>query len=316
MPALRLLALLLALALLAACGDDPDDTVAIDPAEDDPADEATPDPDEEPVEAEEAEEPEEADDEPVEAAEEDDADGLASVRVWVVREHDGRLWLESERRDLPEPTVAVASAAMTELLSQPTRHPDLTAPAGTDVSVLDVAVDDGVLTVDVDEAIRDAATGAEGELMLEQALAHTGAQFDTVDAVRLHVEGEEISELWGHLDWSEPATPSDEHLAFIDVTDPEWLDTHPIGEPLTVRGTSLTFEATVPATLVDPDGLVVEEAFTTADQPDIDIRGPFELTFDTALDQPGRWTIVVDDPDPSDGEAGEPYFVEMLIEVE
>ncbi len=315
MPALRLLALLLAVALLAACGEDPDDTVALDPDEDDPVEEATPDLDEDPdpEEAEEADEPEE----PVETAEEEeDVDGVTSVRVWVVREHDGRLWLESERRDLPEPTVAVAGAAMDELLSQPTRHPDLVPPAGTDVTVRDVNIDGGVLTVDVDEAIRDAATGAEGELMLEQALAHTGAQFDAVDAVRLHVEGEAVDELWGHLDWSQPATPADEHLAFIDVTDPAWLDTHPVGEPLTVRGTSLTFEATVPARLIDPAGTIVEETFTTADQPDIDLRGPFELTFETVPDEPGRWTILVEDPDPSDGEAGEPYFVEILIEVE
>ena len=314
MPALRLLALLLALALLAACGEDPEDTVAIDPAEDDPAEEATPDPDAEPEseEAEEADEPEE----PGEATEEEDADGVSAVRVWVVREHDGRLWLESERRDLPEPTVAVAEAAMTELLSQPTRHPDLTAPAGTDVTVGGVSIEGGVLTVDVDDAIRDAATGAEGELMLAQALAHTGAQFDTVDAVRLHVEGAPVEELWGHLDWSEPVTPDAEHLAFIDVTDPAWLDTHPVGEPLTVRGTSLTFEANVPARLIGPDGTVVEEAFTTAEQPAIDVRGPFELTFDTVPEEPGRWTFVVDDPDPSDGEGGEPYFVEMVIEVE
>lgn len=323
MSALRLLSLLLVLTLLAACGeDDGDDAVVVDPDGQDPAQEGAAEDDE--PEGDAGDDGDDGGDDDGEASEgtseeepdAEDADGVASVRVWVVRDHDGRLWLESERRDLAEPTVAVAGAAMNQLLSQPTRHPDLSAPAGTDVTVEDVAIDDGVLVVDVDDAIYDAATGAEGEQMLRQALAHTGAQFDSVDAVRLRVDGEAVDELWGHLDWSEPATPSDEHLAFIDVTDPAWLDAHPAGEPLTVRGTSLTFESTVTATLVDPEGIVAEETFTTADQPDVDERGPFELTFDTVPEQAGRWTIVVEQPDPSGGEGGEPYVVETVVEVE
>ena len=310
------LALVVALVLVvAACGEDEADDAAIDLDDIEPTEEPTEDdegddePTEEPAEPVEDEEPaEEPDDEP---------DGTSSVYVWVVRDFHGDRWLESERRDLAEPTQAVASAAMSELLTQPTMHPELIPPAGTDNEVLGVDLADGVLTVDIDGAIHDAATGAAGEEAFQQALAHTGAQFDTVDAVHLLVDGQEIDELWGHLDWSEPVEPDDELLAFIDVEEPGWMDDHGVDEPVTVSGTSLTFESNVPLTLVDPDGRIVEETFTTAEQPAIDQRGPFEHTFDAMPDRPGMWTIIVDEPDPSGGEMDrQPYYVEVSIDVE
>lgn len=318
-------ALVSALALaVAACGDDEAEDTAVDIDEptptEEPADEPTDEPTEEPTEEPEEEPADDSDDEADDAGEESDdeaADGAESVRVWVVRDFDGQLWLESERRDLVEPTVAVADAAMTELLAQPTMHPELSAPAGTDNEVLGVDIADGVLTVDVDGTIRDAATGADGEEALQQALAHTGAQFDSVDEVVLHVDGAPVDELWGHVDWSAPVVPDDELLGFIDVEEPGWLDAHGVDEPVTVSGTSLTYESNVPLTLVDPNGEIVEESFTTAEQPDVGVRGPFEHTFDAVPDRPGMWTIIANEPDPSGGEADrQPYYVEVSIEVE
>ncbi len=320
------LAILVALALaVAACGEDEADDTAVDLEDPDPTEEPTED-DEDDDGVEDEDEPEddveatpeaEEDEEPTAEADDDDGAGSTAVRVWVVRDFDGQLWLESERRDLAEPTEAVAGAAMTELLTQPTMHPELSPPAGTGNEVLGVDLADGLLTVDVDGTIHDAATGAEGEQAFQQALAHTGTQFDTVDEVQLQVDGADIDELWGHVDWSEPIAPDDEMLGFIDIEEPGWLDDHGVDEPVTVSGTSLTFESNVPLTLVDPDGEIVEDSFTTAEQPDVDVRGPFEHTFDSVPDRPGMWTIIADEPDPSGGEADrQPYYVEVSIEVE
>lgn len=315
-----LLALVAALALaIAACGgDEADEESTVDLDEPTPDEEPTEEPADEPEEPDEpADDEEPADEEEPTAEPADEGEGASAVRVWVVRDFDGELWLESERRDLDEPTQAVAGAAMTELLTQPTMHPELAPPAGTGNEVLGVDLADGVLTVDVDGAIRDAATGAAGEQALQQALAHTGAQFDTVDQVELLVDGDRIDELWGHVDWSQPVAPDDEMLAFIDVEQPGWLDAHGVGEPVTVSGTSLTFESNVPLTLVDPDGEIVEDSFTTAEQPEVGVRGPFEHTFDAAPDRPGMWTIIANEPDPSGGEADrQPYYVEVSIEVD
>ena len=322
------LAVLVALALaVAACGEDEADDTAVDLEDPDPTEEpaedhADDDTDDDAVEDEDETDdveatPEAEEDEEPTAEAADDGAGSTAVRVWVVRDFDGELWLESERRDLAQPTEAVAGAAMTELLTQPTVHPELSPPAGTDNEVLGVDLADGLLTVDVGAAIHDAATGAEGEQAFQQALAHTGAQFDTVDEVQLQVDGADIDELWGHVDWSEPIVPNDEMLGFIDIEEPGWLDGHGVDEPVTVSGTSLTFESNVPLTLVDPDGEIAEESFTTAEQPDIDVRGPFEHTFDTVPDRPGMWTIIANEPDPSGGEADrQPYYVEVSIQVE
>jgi hypothetical protein len=84
---------------------------------------------------------------------------------------------------------------------------------------------------------------------------------------------------------------------------------------VTVSGTSLTFESTVELALIDPDGNVVEEGFTTANQPDVDERGPFEHTFDTET-TPGEWKVRVIEPDPSDGEGRPAYTADIAFVVE
>lgn len=237
------------------------------------------------------------------------------VAVFLVRDVEGYLWVESEERRLDEGTEAVARAAMTQLFTGEPNDPGLVAPAGTGVEVLDVNLDDTLLTVDVSDDIYDAATGAAGEGMFRQALAHTGAQFDSVRSVELRVEGEPITELWGHIDWSDPATPDPHAQAPIDVDRPRYGETWPPGH-VTVMGTSLTFESTVEIDLIAPGGEVAEEGFTTAQQESADRRGPFEHTFETEATQPGEWVIRVREPDPSDGEGRPAYTADIAITIE
>lgn len=304
-----LLALLLLLTLVACAGaeDDPPggavepDPEPVEPPDPDASDEAQPPEDPEEEEEVDAEEP---------------PPGVDAVRVWVVRAEVDRAGLVSERRDLAAPTQAVATAALTELFEVDPVDPAHTAPAGTATTVRSVTLADGLLTVDVDAALAEVGGGAEAEALLAGAVASTATQFPTVDAVLLTVDGAPVEELWGHLDWSEPLTPAPDLLAPIDVTSPQWGDTHERGAPLEVRGDASVFEGTVLLELSDPDGAVVEETFTTAEVDDVGFRGRFSLVFAAVPDRAGTWRVRVAEPRIAEDEGFEPAVVDIEIEVD
>lgn len=273
--------------LLGACGDgDPVTDPSPGPAEEEPTDSPSP-----------TEEPED----PAEAP------GVGEVTVWFPLVDASGAWVVPETVQLDEPTVGVLRAAVEALVEGRTSNPHLSTtvvPDGT--TVLDVAIEGGVATVDLSEQVTSEGGGSSQEQVFSQQLAHTATQFDSVDTVRLFVEGEPIPELWGHLDWSQPLSADPAALAPIIIEEPAWGATQPAG-PVTAAGSSLTFESTVELRLLDPSGAVVEETFTTAAQPDVGERGPWEHTFDTQATAPGTWTVEATEPDPSGGE-GRPAF--------
>jgi hypothetical protein len=280
---------------LAACGPPAEDTV-VTPATPEP-DTDTPEPDPTP-------------DETPDPDDDNDAPDLAEqeVTAYFVRDDPNRVAVEPETHVLHTPTEGVARAAMELLVAGETRDPNLSTLAPADTEVLGVRVDGDVLIVDFSDAIRHGIGGTMGESALAAQLTHTGAQFDGVERVRVWVEGEPIDELWGHIDWSEPMEPPPHSLSPIIIDEPEWGDEVPAG-PVTVSGTSLTFEANVVLRLYDPDGNLVEDTFTTAHQPDIDQRGPFEHTFETPADRAGTWRIEAVAPDMAGPDEGPGDFV-------
>lgn len=241
--------------------------------------------------------------------------GTDEVVVYLVRSHETELWVEPVPVTLDEPTVAVARAAMEALVSGAASagaHPALETMVPDGTRLLDASVgDDGVLTVDLSGEVRDGSqSGGAGEEVFAQQLAHTGAQFDTVDAVRLWVEGEPVDELWGHLDWSEPVEPDEFATAPIWFTSHTWGEQVPAGD-VTIGGEACTFEATVELRLIAPDGSLAEEAFTTATSACPE-GGSWEHTF--TLGQPGTWTIEAVEPDPSGGEGRPPLVTTLELE--
>jgi hypothetical protein len=147
-------------------------------------------------------------------------------------------------------------------------------------------------------------------MALVQQIAHTGAQFDNVRAVRILIDGQPVESLAGHVDISEPGEPSSFALSPVTFTSHASGDTVPVGD-VTVGGEACTFEATVELTLLAPDGSVAEETFTTATSgcPE---RGTWEHTF--TLDSPGTWTIVAAETDPSGGEGRPPFDVSLELD--
>jgi hypothetical protein len=79
------------------------------------------------------------------------------------------------------------------------------------ININNVAISDGIVTVDLDDTIRLASGSSSEETMFAQQLAHTALLDASLTALRLLIDGQPISELWGHLDWSMPIT-ADEKL--------------------------------------------------------------------------------------------------------
>lgn len=297
-----IVASLVALLLLASCGEDPGDDTAAD-SSDPPA--ASPD-----VQSPDGPPPGEAQPGDPPGA----ADGSEQADVWFVRQQESGLWLEPETVPLDEATVGVLRAAVEAIIKGETVNPDLVSLVPPGTRLLDVRIEDGLALIDMSADIVRAAGGSAQELAFAQQLAQTASQFDTVDAVRLLVEGEPVDELWGHVDWSEPLTADPQMLSPIIIERPAWGAGQPAG-PVTASGTSNTFESTVELRLIDPDGTVVEETFTTAAQPDVGQRGPWEHTFDVEATTPGTWTLEAVEPDPSGGEGRPPFTTSVQFEV-
>jgi hypothetical protein len=235
--------------------------------------------------------------------------GATTATAWFARIDDSGSWVEPVTADFDEPTLGVARAAFELLVSGEPADPGLSSQTGPGVEVLGVDIDGGVLTVDLSGALRNNRSGSAGESALAQQLAWTGTQFDGVDAVRLHVDGAVISDLWGHLDWSEPVEPDPFAESPITFSSHTWGEQVPAGQ-LTVNGEANTFEANLQLRLLDPDGAVVEETFATATSGSGE-RGTWSHAF--TLDRAGTWTIEATEDDPSDGEGRPPFTTRLEL---
>ena len=237
--------------------------------------------------------------------------GADSVEAWYVRGGNRGPWVEPELRQLSAATVGVARAAFTEVITGDPHAPGLSTMAPEGTRILGVNRKDNLLILDVSDEIRSTSTGSAGEIAFAQQLAHTAAQFSGVDSVRLHVEGKPISQLWGHLDWSQPVEPDESAISPVVVTKPAHGATIPPGKT-TFTGTANTFEATVELRWINPSGKVAKQTFTTATCGS-GCRGDWASTF--AVTQPGRWKLIAAESDPSDGEGGGPFTTTRVFVV-
>jgi hypothetical protein len=229
------------------------------------------------------------------------------VTAYFVRSGPDRLWVEPARVVLGAPTVGVARAAVEAAVAEAPEGLETLAPTGT--RVLGATIRDGVLRVDLSADVIEGQVGGEGEQMFAQQLAHTAAQFDNVEAVRLLVAGEEVDELWGHLDWGQPIEPDEGALTPVVISEVTVDDGR-----VTVSGESTTYEGTVELALLDPEGQRAEETFTTSTCGG-PCRGEWSHTFDTPARSEGAWVVEAAQPEVT-SEGSPPFTARAEVVVE
>lgn len=279
--------------LLTACGADPaDDGADVPPPAADPApspsDEGAPDP----------------------AREEA---STTIVAVHLVRSAPTTFFVEPVPVRVPTagdaPAARVTAAVEALLALGGTTDEGLTTSVPPGTTLERVSVEDGVVTLDLAGGIVGSSGSSAQETTFAQQLAHTARVDTTIDAVRLVIAGEPITELWGHLDWSEPVAVDPTALSPVTVTTPLAGEEVPVGA-VTFRGQATVFEGTVLVTLVDADGTVVADGFVTATQGG-PARGTWEWTVE--LPGPGAFTLTAAETDPSDGEGRPPFTTSRTV---
>ncbi len=136
-------------------------------------------------------------------------------------------------------------------------------PEGT--RVLDVAVSEGLATIDLSSGFVAGGTDPRSfDASLAQAV-FTLTAFDEIDRVLFTVEGVAPTVLTPEGPASDPGWTRDafaEYLPAIMIeSPPHWGRA---GNPLVASGNANVFEATVSLALTDGDGLILWEGFTTA----------------------------------------------------
>lgn len=190
--------------------------------------------------------------------------------------------------------------AVEQMIAGPV-DPDYHTPWNPSTTVLGVDTAGGVLSVDLSADARTANVGSEGAVRMVQQLVYTAtdAAGDATLPVMLLIEGEPAGELWGTLVWDEPLTredPLDVRL-LVQVDEPQEGAT--VTSPVTVRGDAAVFEATLLWSVLDAAGAEVLSGVTTTAEGQV--FAPYEFTVEL---QPGEYTVVISESDPSDGEGG------------
>lgn len=185
-----------------------------------------------------------------------------ALGIYLVR---GELLAPVRRRVAATP--AVARAALEQLLAGPTAEERAAGygtlvPAGT--RLLDVAVADGVATVDLSGDF--ASGGGSLSMLLRVAqVVYTATRFPAVDRVAFRLDGEPVDAIGGEgVSVSPPVGREtfEGQAPLILVEDP--LPGDAVTAPLRVRGSANVFEATVSLEVVDDEGGVLADTFTTA----------------------------------------------------
>lgn len=183
-------------------------------------------------------------------------------------------------------------------------------PAGTDL--LDIDIDGGEATVDLSG---DFATGG-GSLSMQLRVAQvvfTLTQFDTVDTVTILLDGEEATEGIGGE--GVPAAGVDRRdvenvTPFVLVESP--VPGEEVTSPVTIAGIANTFEATVLYTVTDPEGLILEEGFTTATAGS-GVWGDFEVAVEFETERSGLGAVIAFQEDMETGGQRDVYEVPVRM---
>lgn len=220
----------------------------------------------------------------------------SSVEIYLVRDEK----VAATRRTVGG--EGVAKAALEAVIAGPNPVESgigmaSAVPNGTEVLGLDIA--DGVATVDLSGAFASGGGSLSMQLRVAQVV-FTLTQFDTVDTVDIHLDGEPVDGIGGE---GVPATDLDradvaDVTPFILVTSPAPGAT--VSAPFEVRGTANTFEANVQWSVTAADGSLLGSGFTTATAGN-GTWGDYSLTAELPGNPTGAATLRVFETDMESG---------------
>lgn len=235
----------------------------------------------------------------------------AAVALFFVRTSVDRQWVEPETHWIVGATEPDLASALGALGSAAPRDPALSTAVPSGLDVLSVTIEGAVAMIDLGAAITGHSTGSAGEIAFAEQLAHTARELAGVEAIQLTVGGEPITELWGHLGWSQPYFADPFALTPITIENPDHDATVPPGA-VTFDGQATVFEATFMVRLRDAAGTLLEEGPVMADQGAPE-RGRWSVTF--TIDAPGDYVLEAEEDDPSGGEGRAPAVIQRHFRV-
>lgn len=183
-----------------------------------------------------------------------------AVPVYYLHDDGQNLRLYREFHKVQAPADGKLKAAVVEMLTAAPQDPDYTSLWPTGTSVLDITVNGTTAVVNLSkEAKGQANAGSQGEMLSVQQLVYTVTATDpSVKKVELQVDGQKVTDLWGHGFGANPAAraPQLDVQGFVWLLSPTQGAT--VGSPVTLSGIACTFEATVNIQIVQGSKVVKE----------------------------------------------------------
>lgn len=223
---------------------------------------------------------------------------------------DTRAGLRLARETTDAATDDPVVTAVERMIAGPA-DPDYSTTWNPATQVLGVSRQGETIVVNLSEDARTTNVGSPGAALMIQQLVYTATDAAEEDVpVQLLIEGEPAGELWGAVAWDEPISREDpldvRMLVQIDVPG-EGAD---VTSPVAVSGDAAAFEANVPWKVLDADGAEVQSGNTLTSEGQT--FAPFSFTVDL---EPGTYTIVITEDDPSDGAGGTPMSDSKAVTV-
>lgn len=148
--------------------------------------------------------------------------------------------------------------------------PELVPPAGFDnvipasVEILDVSFESDIINVEVNQGFLAGAGGSLGDFTMLNQLVFTATQFNPAASILFMVNGQPVEAFGGNgVDLSTPVSREAFLEGNVNSVIVTGIEIAP--EVVTVSGLAQVFEGTVNLEVLDSDGNVVDDAFTTTE---------------------------------------------------
>lgn len=211
--------------------------------------------------------------------ESENSNDMMQIALYFVKDNGKDFYLKREIHETPK-TEAVARKALELLINAKIKDKDAVRPIPEDTKVLGISINDGIATVDFSKEIKAFNAGHSLEAVSIQAITNTLTEFNTINQVKILVEGKEAGNLWGHVD----ITDLKLNRNLDSVYEPSiWVTNIKENDLLTnktsIKGSMSLFENTMNYRLYDENGNIISEHYVNGKLNGL-TRADFDFTID------------------------------------